>query len=314
MYYNISINPTKLYLNYPDVGLLGQRVNSLGLTTLEEKLRAIRLLTYPDTLKALEYYLGLTRYLQSYIHFYAQLAAPFQAFKTSLLCHAPIRGQQRRAYASKTKLGPPTPKELAFFVSIQDALSQQSILVHHNPEKVLWIDLDALKKFGFGAVVFHTAINEALPKGRWPSATSVQLVLFLFRLLTSAERNYWPMELEIAGFIWVLKKVRHIIKSSKAKVVIQTDYLAIIDILQQSSITSTTSTMRLNLRLVQASQFFQQFKLDVRHKPGKKHIIPDALSRLASANRLPTNTQHSELDALFVYNTTLIKIHPTMVF
>lgn len=69
--YNISIKPTKSYLNYPPVGLLGQLVNSLGLTTLEEKLRAIRLLTYPTTLGALEYYLGLTGYLHSYVHFYA---------------------------------------------------------------------------------------------------------------------------------------------------------------------------------------------------------------------------------------------------
>lgn len=77
LYYNISIKPTKFFLNYPDIVLFGQRVNSLGLTTLEKKLKAIRLLTYPNTLGALEYYLGLTGYLQSYIHFYAQLVAPF---------------------------------------------------------------------------------------------------------------------------------------------------------------------------------------------------------------------------------------------
>ena len=74
--YNISISPTKSYLNYSDVALLGQQVNSLGLTTLERKLDAIRLLSYPETLGALEYYLGLTGYLRSYIHFYAQPAAP----------------------------------------------------------------------------------------------------------------------------------------------------------------------------------------------------------------------------------------------
>lgn len=114
-YYNISIKPTKSYLNYPDVALLGQRVNSLGLTTSEEKLKALQLLTYPDTLGTLEYYLGLTGYLRNYIHFYAQLAAPLQALKTSLLRDAPVSGQQRRAYASKTKLGVLTPQELASF-------------------------------------------------------------------------------------------------------------------------------------------------------------------------------------------------------
>ena len=313
LHYNISIKPTKSYLNYPNVGLLGQQVNSLDLTTSEEKLRAIRLLTYPDTLGALEYYLGLIRYLQNYIHFSAQLAAPLQALKTSLLRHAPIRGQQRRAYASKTKLGPPTPQELASFLSIQDALSQPSTLIHHNPEKVLWIDLNASKEFGFGAIVFHMAANKTFLERRWPFTISVQPVLFLSRLFTPTERNYWPTELEITGFIWVVKKVKHIIESSKAKVIIQTNHSAIIDILQQSSITSTISTIKLNLRLIRASQFLQQFKLDIRHTPGKEHIIPDALSHLASANSPPTDARHSELDVLFIYNITLIKIHPTLV-
>ena len=43
--------------------------------------------------------------------------------------------------------------------------------------------------------------------------------------------------------------------------------------------------MRINVRLIIASQFLSQFRLDIRHNPGKEHIIPDALSRLASANR-----------------------------
>ena len=184
--YNISISPTKSYLNYLDIVLLGQRVDSLGLTTSEPKLKAIKLLVYPDTLGALEYYLGLTGYLRNYIHFYAQLAAPLQALKTTLLREEPLAGQQRRAYASRTKLGPLTPQKLASFLSIQEALAQPSTLVHHNPKKILWIDLDAFKEFGFGAIVFHTASGEAIPEGRWPSDSAIQPILFLFRLLTPA--------------------------------------------------------------------------------------------------------------------------------
>ena len=201
LHYNISIKPTKSFLNYPDVRFLGQRVNSFRLTTSDKKLKVICLLAYPDTLGALEYYLDLIGYLQNYIHFYAQLAAPLQELKTSLLRHAPVAGQQCRAYASKTKLEPPMPQELASFQSIQDALSQPATLIHHNPEKILWIDLDTSKKFGFGAIVFHTAANETLPEGRWPFTTSVQLVLFLSRLFTLAKRNYWLTKLEIAGFV-----------------------------------------------------------------------------------------------------------------
>lgn len=69
--YNISIKPTKSFFNYPNVGLLGQRINFLGLTNSQEKLWAIRHLTCPETLGALKYYLELTGYLRSYIYFYA---------------------------------------------------------------------------------------------------------------------------------------------------------------------------------------------------------------------------------------------------
>lgn len=83
--YNISISPTKSYFNYPHVVLLGQRVDSLGLTTSKQKLKAIKFLTYPNILGALKYYLGLTGYLRSYIYFYAQLWTPFQPLKTTFL-------------------------------------------------------------------------------------------------------------------------------------------------------------------------------------------------------------------------------------
>lgn len=52
--YNISIKPTKSFLNYPNVGLLSQWVDFLGLTTSEKKLWAIKHLMYPKTLGALK--------------------------------------------------------------------------------------------------------------------------------------------------------------------------------------------------------------------------------------------------------------------
>lgn len=128
--------------------------------------------------------------------------------------------------------------------------------MHHNPEKTLWIDLDPFKEFGFGVVVFHTTTDENLSNRHWPTSSSVQPIFFLSRLLTAAKRNYWPTELEITGFVWVVKKVRHLIESSRAEIIIQTDHSVILNIFQQSFITTTVSTMRLNLRLVRASPFF----------------------------------------------------------
>ncbi len=307
---NVSISPTKTFLGYPDVNLLGQRVNSLGLSTASEKLMAISSLKYPSTVGDLEHYLGLTGYLRNYVHMYAQKARALQELKTLMLKAAPTQGNPRRAYASRTRLLEPTSSEKASFDSLQSALAQPTLLAHFDPGRRLWIDLDASKEFGFGAVIFHVKEGIKL-EGKWPAKAAVEPIMFLSRLLTPAEKNYWPTELEIAGFVWVIKKVRHMVESSRYPVIIQTDHSAIVDITKQSSITSTNSTMRMNVRLVRASQFLRQFRLDVRHKPGKEHIIPDALSRLASTNHDAVSTKedgYSELDVLFT--ATLVEMSP----
>lgn len=58
--------------------------------------------------------------------------------------------------------------------------------------------------------------------------------------------------------------------------------------------------MKLNLKLVQASQFFQQFKLEVCHKLEKEYVILNALSRLLSTNIALINPHHLELDTLSI--------------
>ncbi len=57
---NISVKLTKAFLAYPIVQFLGQNVTSFGLSTLEEKLKAISKLKFPLNLRQLETYLGLT--------------------------------------------------------------------------------------------------------------------------------------------------------------------------------------------------------------------------------------------------------------
>lgn len=53
-----------------------------------------------------------------------------------------------------------TLQELALFQSIQETLSHPSTLIYHDPNKILWINLDASKKFEFRAVIFHISTNK----------------------------------------------------------------------------------------------------------------------------------------------------------
>jgi hypothetical protein len=49
--------------------------------------------------------------------------------------------------------------------------------------------MDASKEYGFGACIYHVIDGKVKP------------ILFLSRLLTTAEKLYWPTELEVAGLV-----------------------------------------------------------------------------------------------------------------
>ena len=59
--------------------------------------------------------------------------------------------------------------------------------------------------------------------------------------------------------------------------------------------------MRINIRLIRASQFLRQFRLDIRYKFNKKYIILDTLSRFINTNKFILFEDYSKLDALYNY-------------
>ena len=56
----------------------------------------------------------------------------------------------------------------------------------------------------------------------------VQPILFLSKLLTDAETQYWPTELEIACLVWAIKKIYYMINGSLAGTMIWTNHSATI--------------------------------------------------------------------------------------
>ena len=57
----VSLVPTKSFIGYPLVRLLEQRVDTLGITTAEDKIKTISEKAFPKFLRGLEIYLGITR-------------------------------------------------------------------------------------------------------------------------------------------------------------------------------------------------------------------------------------------------------------
>ena len=296
--YGIRLSPKKSYLGYPTVALLGQKVDAFGLTIAADKLAAIANLKYPHTLKDLEIYLGFTGWLRNYIAWYAQKSEPLQRRKTLLLRESPSsKGRQRKVYSARTQLAAATTAELESYRQLQEAFRKATLLVHHDPTRPLYIDVDASKRRGIGVVIYHLKLG-ADPNN--PKRSEIEPIMFLSRMLTPAEERYWPTELEMAGLVWVVRRARHLIEASRHPTIVFTDHAANTGIAKQTTL-SSSNTDKLNLRLVRASTYLSQFRLDVRYRPGKKHVIPDALSRLP-ADRSFLDEGNLDLES---YNTSM---------
>jgi hypothetical protein len=218
-------------------------------------------------------------------------------------------GQTRKDYSKKTLISQTSDLEKEAFETIQKTFDNPNFLYHQDPNRCLYIDLDASKRHSFGVMVYHMQDDHDGPLDHTVKGNrhKVQPILFLSKLLTDAEIRYWPTELEVACLVWTVKKISHtVVNGSLAGTVIWTDHSTTVQITKQMTL-SSSSTDKLNLRLVRASQYCSQFCLDVRHRPGRLNIVPDALSRLPNkVADLKNRSLGNTLDEIHTYHTTVI--------
>ncbi len=173
-------------------------------------------------------------------------------------------------------------KKLNVFHHLQSLFSWSIILMHFLSKQQLYIDLNVFKEFGFEAHVYYT---KEFTEDDTSKQKFMKSVLFLSRLLQDAEMWYWLTELEVAGLVWVVKKIRYMIEIMTKNVIIYTDHAVSVRISCQFSL-NITVMKKLNLCLIQASEYLQCFHLNIHYKPKKSNIISDALFWLSSSNNI----------------------------
>ena len=101
-----------------------------------------------------------------------------------------VKGNVRQKVVTTMYITTPTDRELNAFHHLQQLFLQLSILLHYDPSCQLYIDLNAMKAFGFGAMVYHGKDTSAQNTGPRLKKTSIKPILFLSQLLTDAETQY----------------------------------------------------------------------------------------------------------------------------
>ena len=141
-----------------------------------------------------------------------------------------------------------TLMKLKSFHVLQTIFSESQFLIHFNLKQHFYINLNASKQHDFDIIIYHfksetTDISNCI---------NVESILFLSKLLSKTENNYWLMKLKIINLVWSIHKVRHMIKTvnSNKVMIIFTDHLIMTFIIKQIKL-FTSFTDKLNLRLIQ---------------------------------------------------------------
>ena len=187
---------SKSYIGYPTVALLNQKIDNFGLNISVDKFETIRTIKFPRKFKDFETYVGMTNYFRNYVPYYVQLMEPLQRRKTTLLRNSFFQNNVRKVFSKDCRINLPSETEKTFFDVLQAVFSRPFYFVHYDLNRLLHIDVNASKQWGFGTIVYHVKINKKTFFKNY-----VEFILFFNRCLTDVKIRYWFIEFETTGLV-----------------------------------------------------------------------------------------------------------------
>ena len=107
-------------------------------------------------------------------------------------------------------------------------------------------------------------------------------------MLNIAKIKYWFIELKLCDLMWIMRRVRYIIETFIMFIIIYIDHVVNTFIIKQTTLNSININ-KFNLRLIWIFIYFFQFRLNIKHKSNKNHVIFNALSRFFFDNNRINN-------------------------
>ena len=168
-------------------------------------------------------------------------------------------------------------KKKIVFRNLQTIFVFFIFLIHFDKKRRLYIDLNAFKQWKFAIIVYHV-LDDSFDDDFY-SRTFIQFIMFLNRFLKKTKKNYWSTKLKVVDIVWIMRKIRHMIESTKIFFVIMyIDHFATVFIFRQITLITFNSN-KLNLRLIKTSKYLFNLNLFIRHKIDKTNVMFDVFFR-----------------------------------
>ena len=225
-----------------EVDFLGHRISSKGVLPLPSKVSAVASFPVPSSVKSLQQFVGMVNYYHRFVPRIASTMAPL---------YDVLKGKPKSLV-----WGPP---QEAAFQAAKQALSSATYLKFPAPGALLTLSTDASDVAVGGVLeqVFHG---------------TPQPIAFFSRKLSSAESRYSTFDRELLAVYASVRHFRHFLQG--ASFTIQTDHLPLVHAFTKKSDPISARQQR-HLSVI------SEFNCSLRHVPGKRNPVADALSRNA---------------------------------
>ncbi|KAI5720182.1 hypothetical protein M8J77_003074 [Diaphorina citri] len=249
---NLRVNWKKCKFGASQVKFLGYIVDSEGLKVDSDKTKAIREYPPPRNVRELRRVLGMITWYKRFLPNYSKLLQPM----TKLL-------KKKQPW----KWGEEQEKALQ---ELKNILTNPPVVRrpdYNNPEFIIETDAST---FSIAACLMQRTKTDETTSNEEINGSNTYVIEYASRTLSKAERNYSVTELECLAVVWSLKKFRTYIEGGY-KLIVVTDH---------SSLKWLYTMPKPTPKLCRWSLELQEYQIEFRHRTGKTHYIPDALSRV----------------------------------
>ena len=241
--HGITLNKLKFNFAQAQTSFCGFDISTNGISADPSKLRAIVEFPTPTNITELRSFLGLVNQLGE---FTAEIASRAED----------LRGLLRPRNAFQW-----TPQHDTAFQAVKTALSQPPTLAPFDPSLPTMLQTDAARLKGLGYALLQQ------------HGETWRLVQCGSRFLTDTETRYAMVELEMLAALWAMTKCRvYLLGLPTFSLVV--DHRPLLPILDHYTLDAVE-----NPRLQRMKERMAPFSFTTIWRPGKEHVIPDALSR-----------------------------------
>ena len=184
----LKLKPQKCRFFATEVNFLGHKVSADGISTDQEKIRAVRDYPVPKSWKEVQSFIGLCSYYRRFVKNFARIANPL----TDMLAgHQKNESKKQREASWKW-----TEKEQRAFEQLKDSLINAPLLAYPDFTKSFKLEVDASLE-GLGAILYQKQ------DGRF------KVIAYASRKLKESEKsmkNYSSMKLELLAMYWSITK------------------------------------------------------------------------------------------------------------